>query len=67
VRRDQIKNEKEIDMLKGRKLVHITMIDSHQPLNSLKGIKLNMKGKFLWDSEDIWDESHEREYKAVMD
>jgi len=38
VRRDQIKNEKEIDMIKGRKFEHITITDSHQPLNSLKGI-----------------------------
>jgi hypothetical protein len=37
VRRAQIKNE-EIDMIKGRKCEHITITDSHQPLNSLKGI-----------------------------
>jgi hypothetical protein len=41
-----MKNEKETDMIKGRtlepnlesKFECLTMIDSHQPLNSLKGI-----------------------------
>jgi hypothetical protein len=41
VRSDQIENEREVDMIKGRtwehnlgsKLKHITMIDSHQLLD----------------------------------
>jgi hypothetical protein len=67
VRSGQIKNEKEIDMIKGRKCEHITITDSHQPLKSLKGIQLNMKGKYLWDSEDILDGSCQREHNAVME
>jgi len=67
VRRDQIKNEKARDMIKGRECEHITISDSHQPLHSLKGIWLNMKGRYLWDSEDISDGSCEREYNAVME